>query len=208
MFEADELKSDDIKPTPGTDELISKNDKLSGMGDDSIQKNLLEYKSKKTALETVFSTMEKEEGDYVNSGGVTGRIWDDKYLDDQLTSKVYSNKRETSTYMRNPYLKSYESVYKLKRIYDKIELALLKDKNSMNKLKDQNNSHRDIISNSNASTQKTINTQIEENNLKITELNKKIISNSKQAKLAKDSFDEKLSNFKNLMIEEEKKLKK
>lgn len=208
FLEADELGADGINPTSGVDELIDKNDKMSGVVDGSIQKILTEYRSKKIALETIFKTMEKDEASYASSGGTAGKIWDDKYLDDQLTLKVYSNKRETSTFLRNPYLKNYESVYKLKRIFDRIDVALEKDKRSLSRLKEQNNTQKEsLASTSNIAVQNSIKVQIEQNNAKISELNKTISSNEKERILAKDNFETKLSNFKKLMIEEEKKLK-
>lgn len=212
MFEADDngdLGADQIKSTDGVDKLLADNDKTAQDSILSIQKNLTEYNSKRLALETVFKTMTKDESDFAISNGLSGKIWDDKYLDDQLTAKVYSNKRETTSFLRNPYLKNYEAVFKLKRIFDRIEVALEKDRTSLSKLRSQNTTLGDRLANTtNLSVKKEIQSQIDQNTAKINEINKTIASNEKERLLAKERYDTKLSNFKKLMLEEEKKLTK
>lgn len=201
----DDLGADKIKSID-TSDVLQNADKTEKKVDDSVMKNVAEYKAMRLRLEDVFKKLENDEKEYTETNGASGKIWDDAYLEDQLTKNVYRNKRETISFTKNPFLKNYESVFKLKRIFDRVERSLQKDRDSLDKLKTKNTELNDrLVNTTNPSLKKSIQDQISDNTKKMTELNQNISSNLRERTYAKERYDIKLSNFKKLMIEEEKK---
>jgi predicted nucleic acid-binding Zn-ribbon protein len=185
------LEQDEATPLGDDVELSDNNDKLNQESLKMIQKDISEFKSKKGVLEDIFKDVDKSDTD----------------IEDELLSKVYSNKKNVDE--RNKYLKSLEGVYRLKRSVDKISMAIEDDNSKKLRTEKQLNELRDRFNEVDNESQKAkISDQIEKSRDYLKRINDNISENKKKYSEMDKKWDEKKKEFENMMKIEEERIKK
>ena len=187
FLEADDVE---IQETPGSDQLVSDNEKANQDSLDSIQKDLSWYRSKKAVMEEIFKDVNKE----------------DSEINAELQKNVYKNERDMKK--RNRYLKELESVYILKRKADKLSLQIETDCDRVDEVNKQLNDLKDRFNQLDDSAQKAkVSERIEKSRNYLKTLNQTILFNkSEYAKIDKN-YKTKKTNFEAMMKTEEQKIK-
>lgn len=190
IFEADELESDTINAVEPDDKLETDNKNANLEILNKIQKELSEYKQKKSNIDNIFKDIEMRDSD----------------IDKELQSKVYNSEQDVKK--RNKYLKNYESLCRLKRIVDKISDSILKDRSKRSEISNQISDLRDRLNDVDSEKQKeTINQQIKNSNNFIKKIDSNINSNQKKLSISEKNYNVKKSDFDNQMKIEEQRIK-
>ncbi len=188
-----EMDDTNISAPDVTDDtsLIDQNDKVNAESLQLIQKDISIYKSKKQVIENLFKDSKM----------------DDVKLDNEIQKQVYNNERDVKK--RNKYLLAYESLYKLKRMVDRLSSSINDDslkktevQNQINELSSRFNQLSDV-------GQKTkISGQIEKSRDYLKQIDQTILSNKKELALSDKQYQTKRKNFETQMKIEEDKITK
>jgi len=193
FLEADETEVEDTTQTEITQqgEVLSKeNDKANSDALKQIQKDLAYYKSKVQVMLDLFKDSTKLEAD----------------LNQQLLQKVYNNQKETKK--RNKYLVDLESLYRLKRNMDRMNLDVTENQNRKSDIQKQMNDLKDRFNQVEDSNQKVkLSEQIEKSRNYLKQIDTTILSKKKQITQMDKNYQQKRKNFESMMKVEENRIK-
>ena len=189
FLEADEVDVN-IEETPGSDELVSDNEKTNQDALNSIQKDIAYYRSKKEVMENIFKDVNKQ----------------DSQINDELQKNIYKNERDMKK--RNRYLKELESVYTLKRKADKISLQIETDMERVDEINKQINDLKDRFNQLDDSVQKSkVSDRIEKSRDYLKKLNQTLLTNKSEYSKIDKNYQKKRDDFESMMRAEEQKIK-
>lgn len=193
FLEAEEAEVEDNTQTEITQqgEVLSKeNDKVNSDSLKQIQKDLAYYKSKVQVMLDLFKDSTKLEAD----------------LNQQLLQKVYNNQKETKK--RNKYLVDLESLYRLKRNMDRMNLDVTENQNRKSDIQKQMNDLKDRFNQVEDSNQKVkLSEQIEKSRNYLKQIDTTILSKKKQITQMDKNYQQKRKNFESMMKVEENRIK-
>lgn len=193
FLEAEEAEVEDNTQTEITQqgEVLSKeNDKVNSDSLKQIQKDLAYYKSKVQVMLDLFKDSTKLEAD----------------LNQQLLQKVYNNQKETKK--RNKYLVDLESLYRLKRNMDRMNLDVTENQNRKSDIQKQMNDLKDRFNQVEDSNQKVkLSEQIEKSRNYLKQVDTTILSKKKQITQMDKNYQQKRKNFESMMKVEENRIK-
>ena len=170
--------SPEIKTAAPDDDLSKKNDVVNKEALKTIQDNLNYYKQKRQSMDYIFGN----------------KKMDDNAINIQLQKKVYDNEKDSKK--RNPYLVSYESIWRLKRGVDKISLAIDTDNGRKNDVQKQINDLNDRLNSIQDDVEMTnIKTQISKSQDYMNTLNQTINSNKKELAQSDKNYQKKKAYF-------------
>ena len=182
--------TDNINAAKPDDELVKKNDDVNKESLKMIQDNLTYYKQKKQKMDGIFNNK---------------KIVDDVALNQALQKDVYNNEKDGKK--RNPYLVSYESVWRLKREVDKISTAIDTDNGRKNDVQQQVNNLNDRINSINDATEKQkVTDQVTKSNSYLQTLTQTITANKKELSLSDKNYQKKRVDFDTLIKKETQKI--
>lgn len=185
------LEQDEVNPLSDDTELSNNNDKVNQDSLKMVQVEISEFKSKKGVLEEIFKDVEKSDSD----------------IEDELLSKVYSNKKDVKD--RNKFLKGLEGVFRLKRLVDRISMAIEDDNSKKLRTEKQLNELRDRFNEVDSEKQKSkISDQIEKSRDYLKRINDNISENKKKYSEMDKRWNEKKREFESMMRTEEERIKK
>jgi hypothetical protein len=189
LFEADdEVSADSVSAVKPDDKLENDNKTVNLEVLKEIQKNLAEYKQKKSTIDDVFRDEEA----------------DDLKIQSELEKKVYGN--ESDVKKRNKYLSNYESLCRLKRVVDKIYDSISRDRSKTSEISDQISDLTERLNDVSSEKQKeNINQQITKSKEFLKKVETNIIDNQRKLALSEKNYNDKKNDFdKQMKIEEER----
>jgi hypothetical protein len=189
LFEADdEVSADEVSAVKPDDKLENDNKTTNLEVLKEIQKNLAEYKQKKSIIDDVFRDEEA----------------DDLKIQSELEKKVYSNERDVKK--RNKYLSNYESLCRLKRVVDKIYDSISRDRSKTSEINDQISDLTERLNDVSTEKQKeNINRQITKSKEFLKKVETNITDNQRKLALSEKNYNDKKNDFdKQMKIEEER----
>jgi hypothetical protein len=189
LFEA-ELETDSIIPVEPDDKLEKDNKSVNLEVLNQIQKNISEYRQKKSIIDNIFKEIEMS----------------DSEIQSELENKVYNSERDVKK--RNKYLRNYESLCRLKRMVDKIQESIIKDKSKRIEMNKQILDLKDRLNDVDSEKQKDVlNQQISNSNNFIKKIDSNINSNQSKLSLAERNYTDKKRDFDEQMKIEEQRIK-
>ena len=189
LFEA-ELETDSIIPVEPDDKLEKDNKSVNLEVLNQIQKNISEYRQKKSIIDNIFKEIEMS----------------DSEIQSELETKVYNSERDVKK--RNKYLRNYESLCRLKRMVDKIQESIIKDKSKRIEMNKQILDLKDRLNDVDSEKQKDVlNQQISNSNNFIKKIDSNINSNQSKLSLAERNYADKKRDFDEQMKIEEQRIK-
>jgi hypothetical protein len=190
LFLEQDDTSDDITSTSDNN-IIDSNQKTNSDALQSIKKDFEEYRSKKSVIESIFSSdLDKT----------------DSEIDDELQKTVFNNQKEVNK--RNKYLTMLTSLYKLKRRVDKIILSIEKDKEKQSEVQKQISDLIDRFNQLQNDDQKVVvDSQRKKSEEYLKEIKMKISQNQKDLALSEKNYEKKKEDFEKSMKVEEEKIK-
>lgn len=189
LFEADdEVSADEVSFVKPDDKLENDNKNANLEVLKEIQKNLAEYKQKKSTIDDVFRDEEA----------------DDMKIQSDLEKKVYGNERDVKK--RNKYLSNYESLCRLKRVVDKIYDSISRDRSKTSEINDQISDLTERLNDVSSEKQKeNINQQITKSKEFLKKVETNIADNQRKLALSEKDYINKKNDFdKQMKIEEER----
>ena len=191
LFEADELESDTINAVKPDDKLETDNKNANLEVLKQIQKSLAEYGQKKSTIDDIFRDTDS----------------DDSKIQTELEKKVYGSERDAKK--RNKYLTNYEALSRLKRIVDKINDSIAKDRSKRSEISNQISDLNDRLNDASGETQKEkINQQISKSKDFLKKIDMNITDNQRKLALSEKDYTSKKSDFDKQMKVEEERIKK
>jgi hypothetical protein len=191
LFEADELESDTINAVKPDDKLETDNKNANLEVLKQIQKSLAEYGQKKSTIDDIFRDTDS----------------DDSKIQSELEKKVYGSERDAKK--RNKYLTNYEALSRLKRIVDKINDSIAKDRSKRSEISNQISDLNDRLNDASGETQKEkINQQISKSKDFLKKIDMNITDNQRKLALSEKDYTSKKSDFDKQMKVEEERIKK
>ena len=189
LFEA-ELETDSIIPVEPDDKLEKDNQSVNLEVLNQIQKNISEYRQKKSIIDNIFKEIEMS----------------DSEIQSELENKVYNSERDVKK--RNKYLRNYESLCRLKRMVDKIQESIIKDKSKRIEMNKQILDLKDRLNDVDSEKQKDVlNQQISNSNNFIKKIDSNINSNQSKLSLDERNYADKKRDFDEQMKIEEQRIK-
>jgi hypothetical protein len=189
LFEA-ELETDSIIPVEPDDKLEKDNKSVNLEVLNQIQKNISEYRQKKSIIDNIFKEIEMS----------------DSEIQSELENKVYNSERDVKK--RNKYLRNYESLCRLKRMVDKIQESIIKDKSKRIEMNKQILDLKDRLNDVDSEKQKDVlNQQISNSNNFIKKIDSNINSNQSKLSLDERNYADKKRDFDEQMKIEEQRIK-
>jgi hypothetical protein len=189
LFEADdEVSADTVSAVKPDDKLENDNKTANLEVLKEIQKNLAEYKQKKSTIDAVFRDDEA----------------DDLKIQSELEKKVYGNERDVKK--RNKYLSNYESLCRLKRVVDKIYDSISRDRSKVSEINLQISDLTERLNDVSGEKQKeNINQQITKSKEFLKKVETNITDNQRKLALSEKNYNDKKNDFdKQMKIEEER----
>jgi hypothetical protein len=191
LFEADELESDTINAVKPDDKLETDNKNANLEVLKQIQKSLAEYGQKKSTIDDIFRDTDS----------------DDSKIQTELEKKVYGSERDAKK--RNKYLTNYEALSRLKRIVDKINDSIAKDRSKRSEISNQISDLNDRLNDASGETQKEkINQQISKSKDFLKKIDMNITDNQRKLALSEKDYTSKKNDFDKQMKVEEERIKK
>lgn len=191
LFEADEIEADTINAVKPDDKLETDNKSANLEVLKQIQKSLAEYKQKKSTIDDIFRDADS----------------DDSKIQSELEKKVYGSERDVKK--RNKYLSNYEALSRLKRIVDKINDSIAKDRAKRSEISNQISDLEDRLNDANGEKQKeNINQQISKSKDFLKKIDMNITDNQRKLALSEKNYADKKNDFDKQMKVEEERIQK
>lgn len=191
LFEADEIEADTINVVKPDDKLETDNKSANLEVLKQIQKSLAEYKQKKSTIDDIFRDTDS----------------DDSKIQSELEKKVYGSERDVKK--RNKYLANYEALSRLKRIVDKIDDSIAKDRAKRSEISNQISDLEDRLNDANGEKQKeNINQQISKSKDFLKKIDMNITDNQRKLALSEKNYADKKNDFDKQMKVEEERIQK